>query len=436
MIDKILRSTHACHAGATWSVFVAFLISCSSLIMADVVIELKDGQHIVVPVDEKDVERITFSSNKDEAATAVVSPKLSSQVVWQVGPERVLKYPSEAARKARDGDIIEIDAGVYHNDYVKWKQNALTIRGVGGMAHVKSQGLIPNGKGIWIIKGASTVIENVEFSGAKVKSTNGTGIRHEGGDLTLRNTFFHDNEFSQLAGKSPDVSLDIIASRFWFQKRENTYSHGMYIGAIKRFTLIGSHVKGTDKGNQIKSRALENHILYNRIEDVPGGNSSRLIDLSNCVLSFIIGNDMHQAASTQNNNAIGYGPEKCIGRTERQMKLYVINNTFINEASNGTLVNNHAAGEVLVANNLLLGAGKFLLGKGTETNNKKADLSKRQPGSWAPPPGSAAIDGSTKLSMAEGVSLIPTEVFTLPVGTVLRTQSGPLDIGSRERAKQ
>ena len=66
--------------------------------MADVVIELKDGQHIVVPVDEKDVERITFSSNKDEAATAVVSPKLSSQVVWQVGPERVLKYPSEAAR--------------------------------------------------------------------------------------------------------------------------------------------------------------------------------------------------------------------------------------------------------------------------------------------------------------------------------------------------
>ena len=88
--------------------------------MADVVIELKDGRHIVVPVDEKDVERITFTRNKDAATTAVSSPKLSSQVVWHVGPERALKYPSEAARKARDGDIIEIDAGIYHNDYVKW----------------------------------------------------------------------------------------------------------------------------------------------------------------------------------------------------------------------------------------------------------------------------------------------------------------------------
>ena len=32
---------------------------------------------------------------------------------------------------------------------------------------------------------------------------------------------------------------------------------------------------GTDRGHQIKTRALENHILYNRIEDVRGGNSSR-----------------------------------------------------------------------------------------------------------------------------------------------------------------
>ena len=136
-----------------------------------------------------------------------------ADVIWHVGPDRELKYPSEAARKAKDGDIVEIDSGTYNNDYVKWRQKDLTIRGVGGMAHLKSRGLIPNGKAIWIMQGENIVVENVEFSGAMVKDTNGAGIRLEGGDLTLRNTFFHDNEFSILGGM-PDASLEIVSSRF------------------------------------------------------------------------------------------------------------------------------------------------------------------------------------------------------------------------------
>ena len=195
-------------------------------------------------------------------------------------------------------------------------------------------------------------------------------------------------------------------------------------------------MKGTDRGQQVKTRALENHILYNRIEDAPGGNSSRLIDIPNCGLSFVIGNDMHQGASTQNINAIGYGAEKCLRRSERQMKLYVVNNTFVNEARNGTLVNNHAGGDVLVANNLLIGAGRFLAGDGTENNNVRVRLSQRQSDTWVPPPGSAAIDAAEKLPSVEGVSLVPTREFTLPVGTVERAQSGPLDIGSRESTRK
>jgi hypothetical protein len=117
------------------------------------------------------------------------------------------------------------------------------------------------------------------------------------------------------------------------------------------------------------------------------------------------------------------------------MKLYVVNNTFVNEARNGTLVNNHAGGDVLVANNLLIGAGKFLAGDGTENNNVRVRLSQRQSGTWAPPPGSAAIDGAGELAPVEGVSLMPTREFTPPVGTAERAQSGPLDVGSRESAK-
>jgi hypothetical protein len=359
----------------------------------------------------------------------------STPATLQVGPERTLKTPSEAAKLARDGDTIEIDAGVYPNDYAVWDQKDLTIRGVGGMAHLESTGLIPNGKAIWIISGNHTVIENVEFSGAKVEDTNGAGIRHEGGSLTLRNTFFHHNEFSILTDADPKASLDIQSSRFWYQKRKGTFSHGMYIGALKRFTLMGSHIKGTDRGHQIKSRALANYILYNRIEDIPEGNSSRIVDLPNCGLSYIIGNDMQQAESTQNVDAIGYGAEGCKGRSARQHHLYVVNNTFVNEAWNGTLVKNHAKGEVLVANNLIFGRGYFLMGEGKKLNNMSVNIVLRQPDRWDAPPDSDAIDSARALPAGEGFELVPTREFMPPTGTVERATHDAMDVGSRELAK-
>jgi len=287
----------------------------------------------------------------------------------QVGPHRALKTPGAAARIAHAGDTVEIDAGLYDNDYATWSQDNLTIRGVGGVPHLRSSGLIPNGKAIWIIRGNNTLIEHVEFSGAKVKDTNGAGIRHERGHLTLRDTFFHHNEFSILTGGAPGATLDVESSEFWYQKRDNTYSHGIYVGALLRFTMRDSVVKGTDRGHQIKSRALANYIIDNRIEDGAEGNSSRLIDLPNCGLSFVTGNTMQKGALTQNINAIGYGAEGCEGRTDRQRHLYVENNTFVNEAQMSVLVNNHVDAEVLVANNRMVGPGIFLVGKGVESGN-------------------------------------------------------------------
>jgi hypothetical protein len=334
---------------------------------------------------------------------------------------------------AREGDVIEIDSGVYTNDYATWRRDDLTIRGVGdGMAHLNSTGRIPNGKAIWIIKGNNIQIENIEFSGAVVKDTNGAGIRHEGGDLKLHNSFFHDNEFSILSGKNPQATIEITSSRFWFQKRPIRFSHGIYIGKIGRFTLKGSHVKGTDKGQQVKSRALENYILYNRIEDVPGGNSSRLVDLSNCGFSIVMGNDLHQASTTENNNVIGYGPEGCQGRTKNQMSLFVVNNTLVNEAKGGTLVRNFAGGSVTVANNLLFGEGSFLSGEGTELNNFRESLRERIKNSWDAPTNSRAIDNAIKLPSFDEVSVTPIAEFEPPVGYRKKTLASSLDAGSRE----
>jgi hypothetical protein len=419
---------------------IAVLLLLPTLALAELVIELKDGRQIRVPVERHEIEAIRFSAGESQARSTAARPQTGpadpalarEPRTLQVGPSRTLKYPSDAARQARDGDIIEIDAGVYPNDYVTWRQNNLTLRGVGGMAHLKSKGLIPNRKAIWITRGNNTVIENVEFSGAAVQHTNGAGIRHEGGDLTLRNTFFHGNEFSILTGALPNASIEISGSRFWNQKRPTRHSHGIYIGAIRRFTLIGSHFTGTDQGHQVKSRALENHILYNRIEDVPGGNSSRLIDLSNCGLSLVIGNELHQGATTQNSNAIGYGPEGCERRSEEQMRLYLAHNTFVNEAQAGSFVRNFAGGDVFLANNLVFGAGELLVGSGVQQGNLQLPLGERMGETWDPPRGSAAIDAAVALPATEGLSLTPSREFDPPFGTRDRPTVGRPDIGARE----
>lgn len=440
------------HAGPTdgrpwrrWTrALVRLLIFVPVMATAEVIIELNDGKRIVVPVDRNEVESIKFTPSKaresrkpnieGERVTGTTGGEKSSDShVWRVGPDRTLKNPSEAAKKAQDGDIVEIAAGTYHNDYAKWSQNDITIRGVGGMAHLKSRGLIPNRKAIWILKGNDIVIENVEFSGAAVKDGNGAGIRHAGGDLTLRNTFFHDNEFSILSGKLPDAHIEVTSSRFWFQKRKNRYSHGIYIGEVGRFSLIGSHFKGTSEGHQVKSRALANDILYNRIEDVPGGNSSRLIDLPNCGRSFIFGNDLHKAATSRNFTAIGYGHEGCNNRTRAQRQLFVINNTFVNEARRSTLVDNRAGGDAMVTNNLLFGRGHILTGGGEDHNNVREELADRPQHGWIAPNDSAAINGAASLNKAGDVSLIPTLEFAPPIGTRERQRHGKLDVGSRER---
>jgi hypothetical protein len=114
------------------------------------------------------------------------------------------------------------------------------------------------------------------------------------------------------------------------------------------------------------------------------------------------------------------------------MKLFVINNTLINENPRGTFVNNFAGGDVLVGNNLLFGHGSFLSGDGVETSNFRQDLSDRSPDAWTPVKGSPAKDNAADFPPVEGVSLVPTHEFKPPAGIYDRPVDGELDAGSRE----
>src|SRR5262245_42128571 len=201
-----------------------------------------------------------------EAAPAPAKPR-----VLRVGPAQELKTPSAAAKVARNGDVVEIEAGIYAGDAAVWRAHRLTIRGVGGRAHLRADGAEAEGKGTWVIKGNDTTVESVEFSGAKVSDRNGAGIRLEGAGLTVRDCFFHHNENGILTGANPASDVVIENSEFAHNGCGNGYSHNLYIGVVRSFTLRFSYVHHARIGHNVKTRALRNEILYNRIADENDG---------------------------------------------------------------------------------------------------------------------------------------------------------------------
>lgn len=356
--------------------------------------------------------------------------------VLQVGPGRTYATPSQAAKAAQDGDTIEIDAGTYASDWATWNASNLTIRGVGGVAHLQSSGLIANGKAIWVVVGQNTTIENIEFSGARVKDLNGAGIRQEGAGLTLRHCSFHDNENGILAGSNSSSDIVIEYSEFANNGLgDRGYTHNIYINQIRSFTLRYSYSHHANIGHTVKSRAKTNYILYNRIMDEASGTSSYTIDLPNGGTSYVIGNLLQQGPDTDNPVIVTYGEE---GTVNPDQHLYLVNNTMVNDRpSGGTFVRVVGSVPALVQNNLFVGTGTPYSGPGTGnliSNLAPADagLVDRAGFDYRLSAGSPAIGAGTSPGAAGGVALTPAYEYAHPTGVQERLAVGALDVGAYE----
>ncbi len=116
----------------------------------------------------------------------LLAPYIAHAATLHVGPGQAYATPCQAVAAASNGDTILIDAA----------------------------GKSAQGKAIWIIGGDHTTVDNIEFSSYRVPDENGASIRQQGTHLTMRHSYFHDNEMGILTSADADSTLTIEYSEF------------------------------------------------------------------------------------------------------------------------------------------------------------------------------------------------------------------------------
>lgn len=376
--------------------------------------------------------RFTKTAQVTVNASGTTSYDFPASKILRVGPTRTYKVPSAAADAAQNGDVIEIDAGQYIGDVATWNQDDLTLRGIGGRAHINANGKNAGGKGTWLIYGQRVRVENIEFSGATVPDQNGAGIRHDGVHLTVCGSYFHDNENGVL-GSDGDTLIEY--SEFANNGLGDGYTHNMYIGGGSRFMIRYSYSHHAKIGHNVKTRAKENYVLYNRIMDEQSGTGSYAVDIPDSGRSYVIGNLLQQGPNTDNAIIVAYGAESAKNGTQ---ELYFVNNTVVNDRGSGTFLDVRGGTTVKVINNIFAGSGTpvsgvsvDLSGNGNLVSNS-AGLANMAGFDYRLTSSSPARDKGIAPGTGAGFNLIPVYQYLHPTNRQPRPQSGATDIGAYE----
>lgn len=367
-------------------------------------------------------------------------PSLALGTLWPVGPGQAYTAPSQVSDLVSDGDTVDIEAGVYPGDVARWQANDLLLRGVGGLAHLESNGLSWGDKAIWVIQGDRCTVEHIAFSECAVPDQNGAGIRQEGHDLTVRHCRFHHNENGILASTVNPSTIRIEHSEFGHNGHGDGQSHNLYINNVDTLIFRYNYCHHAHVGHELKSRARVNFIEYNRFSNEADGDASREVDLPDGGQAFVIGNVVQQGLLGQNSNLIGFGMESL--NNPGPHRLYAINNTLMNERPAGTFFQMPTSVLFKAYNNVLAGEGSFLtvwpFSPDTAGNiaGAIADLHFADPLTYdlhllsSSPALSIGIPAGTTIN---GYDLVAYWEYVHPVGRAERCQQATLDAGAYEQ---
>jgi hypothetical protein len=349
----------------------------------------------------------------------------ATAATWRVGPDGDLPRLADALRRAGDGDVILVAPGDYHGDVGVIRQLQLTIRGVGARPVFHADGRDAEGKAQLVVKAGEITIENLAFTGTRVRDLNGAGIRFERGHLTVRRCAFFDNQNGILTSNFGDARLTIEDSEFGDAPGTPGHlDHLLYVGRIAEATITGSRFSRGHTGHLIKSRARRTTIEANLIVDGPLGQASYEIDLPNGGEARIVGNLIEQSARAQNLTLVSYGAE---GTAWPRSTLVMAHNTLVNDAAaEAAFVRVWAerlppTATVDLINNLGVGAGRWESTLPGQVQGNivvpKTALVDPDGLDFALVPDSPWRARAAAPRLADGTDVAPRAVFTLPAGT-------------------
>ncbi len=366
-------------------------------------------------------------------ALIAAHPAAGFAATLRVGAGMMYTTVPLAAAAAQDGDTIELVDPVFRGDaaIAVFRANNLTIRGPAAHTTLDVSGtVIGNQKGIFVIQGANTTVENVDFVGARVPDRNGAGIRQEGAGLTVRGCVFRDNQNGILAGDNAASDIVIEGSGFVANGvNGGGLAHNLYINHVRSLTMRGCYSTGVREGHMLKSRAFRSVILGSRFT-LEGGDGSAEMDFPEGGVIYVIGNVVQQSATSPNHAILWVGTE---GRNPNQ-SVHFVNNTLINDYMGSAQWFRLGAGfTVNSINNLFVGtadipAGVMQRGSVMTTTG----FVDRAMFDFRLVAGSAAIDQGVDPGMDGMMALSPTLSYQHPMSTVARQSVGTIDVGAYE----
>jgi hypothetical protein len=243
------------------------------------------------------------------------------------------QYATIAAAVAAsgDGDTINVEGGTYSNDFFTIR-HSLTLQAVDGEAKIVATQQPGDGKAA-ITEGAAGInvaINGFEISGVTVPDANGAAIRYEGGNLSLTNDFFHNNQEGLLGGADASGTIAVRHSEFAFNGDGSGFTHNFYAGAIASVSIDDSYFHDAVVGHEIKSRAASTSVTNSRVFD-NNGTASYSIDAPNGGNVNISNNVIEQGPNTQNPYIFAWGEE---GVTQSGGET-IANNTIVNDDGSG-----------------------------------------------------------------------------------------------------